>query len=727
MTTFAAPYPAARLLVPVCAGILAGVCFSRTVFFWIAAALVCLLLLCLLLAPELRKPVPERGLSFSAVMVYSFFVFSSFGAYSDYAYRYVASNTVLHQLDRDVLLYGKVDSRPRISAKGVQWILDVREVFAGGETKKSSGKVKVFLRLGDGRQPEVETGDIVRIKGRLKRIPDAANPGDFDAHEFYRKKGVQAELYCPGPWMMRNYGLDERDFFEALLVRPVRRYLSGSIDSLVPPGNERQFLKGIFLGERELLDREVYRQFQAAGTAHVLAISGLHVGLLVVAMLVLLQRLRTTVAGRWGVFLLIALVLLVYCSVTGNAPSVRRASIMAVVLIGGSVTGRRSFPLNSLAAADLVILSLDPLELFSAGFLMTNAAVAAIILLYPLLSKPSANWSGIAGSIFRPIWNAFSVSLAAIIGVSPVIAWFFGTFSLAGLLANLPVVFLVSGMLYAMLPAFAFNLFLPGLAIYPASSAWFFAKNTLGVTEFFGSQQWAVVQLQPDVPGIIMYYTAILAALYFLHRQKSAFVMITLLCAANYFVWTPVLKAKNSPPALVTVAVGNDTALLCSVAGSSILIDSGTKPYHQETINRQMRRNGIKELDAAVQFASPDTLVTAIDTPNHMLSDDKLLALRSFVFVRLHTDILKLWGSDGSSLLLAGDLNTLTSLDSDRPDRVVVKVKRFGIKEYRRLAQWLDSVRPPECAVLCSARMKDRDMMLLRHFVGKRGGVTIVD
>ena len=724
-TSLTSPYPAVRLLFFVCGGIIAGFYLPLSVFIWIVLSFACLLVLCAFLLSGLKKTMTNRGLPFGAIAAYSFFVFSSFGAYSNYAYRYVASDTVLNYLGKEVLLYGKVVSRPSTYPKGSQWILDVREVFADGKSMEASGKVKVFLRLYDGEQPDVENGDIIRMKGRPKRIPGAANPGDFEAHDYYWKQGVHAELYCPGPWMMRNYGHDKSDVFEGLLVRPVRRYLSGSIDVLVPPGHERQFLKGIFLGERELLDREVYRQFQAAGTAHVLAISGLHVGLIVVAILVVLQRFRTTVAGRWGVFLLITLMLLVYCSVTGNAPSVRRASIMAVVLIGGTITGRRSFPLNSLAAADLMILSLDPLELFSAGFLMTNTAVAAIILLYPVLSAPSAKWEGVTGAVFRPVWNAFSVSLAAIVGVSPVIALFFGTFSLAGLLANLPVVFLVSCMLYAMLPAFVFNLFLPGLAIYPASSAWFFAKTTLGVTEFFGSQQWAVVQMQPDAPGITVYYAAILAALYFLCRQRLAGVMITFLCAANYFIWTPVLQAKSFPPAVAKIAVGKDIALLCSVAGSSILIDAGSKPYHQETISRQMRRHGIKRLEAAVQFDSPDSLVAVVDASSHMLSDDKYLSLPSFVVARTDKDILSLWVSDGSSHFITADLDALMSLGGNHIDKVVLKVKRFEINDYRGLQEWLDKVRPQECVVLSSSRLKDEDKRLLEHLAGKRENLIV--
>ena len=203
--------------------------------------------------------------------------------------------------------------------------------------------------------------------------------------------------------------------------------------------------------------------------------------------------------------------------------------------------------------------------------------------------------------------------------------------------------------------------------------------------------------------------------------------MITMLFAANYFVWTPVLRADNPPPAFVTVAVGKGTSFLCSVSGSSILIDAGSKPYHQKTIDRQMRRYGINRLDAAVRFTSPDSLVSAIDASNHMLSNDKYLKLSSFIIARLDKNLLKLWTSDGSSLLLAANFNALMRLDSEHPDRIVVNVKRFGIEEYRRLESWLDRVRPRECVVLSSSRLKDEDKGLLEHLAGKREEMTVDD
>ncbi len=722
-----APYPALRLLVSVCLGILAGVVFAVPLFVWVLFFLLCTIFLFVFLLSGFSKGHFIQGVSLSEALIYTFVVFCGFAAYAGYAYRYVPSDTVTAFVQKDVLLYGKIISRPRISGKGVQWILAVREAFSDGKAEHASGKVKVFLRLENSLQQVPEAGDMVRLKGRLKRIPGPVNPGDFDAREHYRRQGVRSELYCQGPWKMQNYGIEKGDIYERFLVRPARRYLSGSLDSLVPQGDARQFLKGMFLGQRELLDKTVYRQFQAAGTAHVLAVSGLHVGLIVFGILVVLQRMRTRTAGRWAVFLFIVFVLTVYCSVTGNAPSVRRASIMAVVLIGGAALGRQSYPLNSLAAADLVILSIDPLELFSAGFLMTNAAVASIILIYPLLNECSSGWSGLAGAVFRPFWSAFSVSLAAIIGVWPVIAWFFCTFSVAGVLANLPVVFLVSCMLYAMLPALVLNLVLPAFAIYPAACAWFLAQKALDITGFFASQQWAVIGLQPDGIALAVYYVSVLAMMFFFRRQQKAMAIITLLCALNYAVWNPVLRAGTDPPPMAAVSAGRGYAFLLTSAGSTMLVDAGSRPYHRQILDRQLRRYGIEHLDAVLQYRSPDSLVAAMTADRYMFSDDRFLSGKSFVAVRSGGDILSVWTADGFSMLLVSGLDRLLRIDNHPVDRVAVMVDGFGIEDYEKLNTWLIAANPKECMILCSSGMTGEELGLLSHFARKRSDVTVVE
>lgn len=721
-----APYPALRLLFPVCTGILAGVFVPLPLRWWLVLFFLSavFLIVSLVVCRAGKRSMPSSP-GFFSVVVYTSLVFSGFAAYSGYSYNHVRADSVLNWLDREVLVYGKVVSRPKQYEKGAGWTMEVREVFEKGKTSSASGRIRVFLRLGHGDRQLPETGDMVRLKGRPALIEGAANPGDFDPREFYRMQGVHAELFCAGPWQMINYGVDGGDLFESLVVRPVRRYLDASLDALLPAGQEREFFKGLLLGSRDLLDPEVYRSFRTTGTAHVLAISGLHVGLVVVGLMAVLQRFRTTGAGRWAVFGFVALVLFVYAAVTGSAAPVKRASLMTLALLGGSVSGRRSFPLNSLAAADLVLLSLDPLDLFSAGFLMTNAAVAAIILLYPPLSSFAGGWPGIAGALFRPLWQAFSVSLAAIAGVAPLIALFFGTFSFAAFIANLPVVFLVSLMLYSILPALLLNLVMPSLALLPASSAWLFSSMALDVTAFFGSLEWASVDVHPGIGDLAVYYLALVLTLFFIRRNSAAGILITVLCALNLFVWKPLVAGPVSPPPVLPVNVTGTTALLVTSGGSTILVDIGKKPRDIETIERQMRRNGIASLAAAVQFTAPDSLVATAEAPKHMLSTDRFLKLSSFVLARPEREVLQVWSPDGSSMLFVSGIDALSRLEGDGPARAFVRVKRFGIAEYRALSEWLDSAVPKECVILRSPRMRSKDRALLAHLAGKRTELTV--
>ncbi|RNA64685.1 ComEC family competence protein [Prosthecochloris sp. ZM_2] len=537
MSAFFGPFPALRLLIIVCCGIPAGVFTGVSLSFWVTVAAVLVAGL-VLLAVFNGVRSPFGGLpSPPELIVYHFLVFCVFAAYSQQSYRYVAPDSVLRYLDKDVLVYGRVMSRPKRSERGYRWILEASRVSADGAEEMVSGRLQVFLRSEGDELAGVEPGDMIWLKGRPRPIQGAQHPGGFDAREYYRLQGVRATVYLHGAWLMENHGPKGRAFFETAVVRPLRQYLDRSIGALVRGEDERRFFSGVLLGERDELDGVIREQFRKTGTAHVLAISGLHVGLLVVLVLVVLQRLRKTSAGRWAVFLVVVSFLAIYCQVTGNAPSVRRASLMTVILLGGTVTGRKVYPLNSLAAADLVILARDPLELWQAGFLMTNAAVMSIILLYPVLMRPAAGWHGLTAPARRFLWGSFSVSLAAMAGVSPLIAHFFGTFSLIGIVANLPVVMLVSLMLYAIVPGLVLGLVSSHVAHFFGESASALASLTLAVTQLFSTVSWGVLDWKPGAGEVVLFYVTLLAGLRLALRRRWRGVVTVLLLSATVVVW----------------------------------------------------------------------------------------------------------------------------------------------------------------------------------------------
>ncbi len=722
-----APYPALRLLIAACIGVTAGAGLSLPVMVWILCAGFSALLLPVI-AYGLERRFFRQGFA-GPVTIACFFLLalSAFAAWSAFRYSYVGNDSVLRYLDRDILLHGTVSGRPRVLTSGQRMIVDADTIFIDGTTVSASGRVTVFVRSS---MPEegllAEPGDSVWLKGKPERLAERANPGDFNPAEYYRRLGIHASMFVAGPWLVHNEGLDQGAVFEGWLVRPVRHFLEGALESLLPHGHERNFFRGLVLGERELLDPAVYDGFRRTGTAHVLAISGLHVGLLVLVVLLFMQRFRGTTTGKWLVVAVVALLLLIYSQVTGNAPSVRRASIMTVVLLAGYAAGRQTYPLNSLAVADLLMLAADPLELYQAGFLMTNAAVASILLLYPLLSLPAASWKGGIGRFGRALWNPFCISLSAMAGVSPLIALYFGSFSIAGIAANLPVVFLVSAMIFSMLPALLLHLFQLPFAEHYAAAAWFFAHAALSVTGFFSRWENASVAVRPDAVMVALYYVIALVLLYFLYRKKTAGLIIALCAAANVICWYPLLNAGPSARHLIPVRTGKSAALLYSTASSAVLIDAGSRHEHMAFIERQMARNRIASLDAAIRLMSPDSLVSQVEAASFMLSDERRLVTPSLLVTRVGKDMVAMWDSAGESVLVASGIDVLTRCVADHAGRrVVVLMQRFGIDEYRRFAGWFDRAQPEACMVLCSGSMPKKDRTLIAHLARGRLALSV--
>ena len=407
-----APWPAVRLLVLVATGIVAGSFSSPGIEVWLVlCALSLLQLLGSLLYEQLKHKasLPRTA----SVIGYALFLFSSFGAYSDFRMHYSPGDGLIQHAGKEVMLYGRVSVVPDQTKKGTGWVMEVEEVVADGRSQDVHDRAKIFMRMAADPGTPICYGDMLRVKGKLDLLPEAANRGEFNPRLTGRMRQLSVQLFTAGPWQVLHEGHPRLNFFESWLVVPVYGYIMKSIADLVPGEAERQLSAGVITGERALLDEELFDAFKITGTAHILAVSGLNVGLLVLLVHVFLQRLKVTRAGRWIALLLVLFILILYSYVTGNSPSVKRAAIMTAVLSGAETLGRKTFALNSLALADLLILLVDPLDLLNPGFIMTNTAVIAILLIYPLLTAQKRGSDGLLRAAWRLLRDAFMVTFAA--------------------------------------------------------------------------------------------------------------------------------------------------------------------------------------------------------------------------------------------------------------------------------------------------------------------------
>ena len=204
-------------------------------------------------------------------------------------------------------------------------------------------------------------------------------------------------------------------------------------------------LSALILGDRTHIDQDLRESFANVGVIHVLAVSGLHVGYVLIILLLIVKSLRI----RWGwdkLFVVTGLIL--FTILSGGRPSVIRASIMASFYIFAPVLNRKPNAWNIIATAAFLILIVNPNSIFDLGFQLSFTAVMSIIYFYNLFNRilpDRMKVSNIKNNIARFFWGLLLVSFSAQLGTIPIIAYYFGRIPLIAIVANLIIIPLIGG------------------------------------------------------------------------------------------------------------------------------------------------------------------------------------------------------------------------------------------------------------------------------------------
>lgn len=361
--------------------------------------------------------------------------------FCDQRQRHVLTGTIVRSPDeraRFTLVTMDVDS---ISLGVAGWASRESPGMATATDQAAPVTGRLQVRLNSGIDPG-RYGDRVLVSGRLRSPQPARNPGGFDAHTYYGSRGVYALMSVRDA---RSYRVTRRNIsftWQTGVIAPLRSSIDRSID-LTMRGDSAALLKGILLGARQQLPEDILDTFRTIGLAHILAVSGLHVGLITLVIHTLLSVLRLprniVVAGTLGVLVL-------YAFITNLTPSVIRATIMAALFLAGRQLDRQTDTVNILAVAAIVILLIWPSALFDLSFQLSFLATYAIITGYPRMKEllperisRSEKWWA------RWLRDGLLVSIAAQLGALPVVAGTFYQVSWMSAVANLfigPLVFL---------------------------------------------------------------------------------------------------------------------------------------------------------------------------------------------------------------------------------------------------------------------------------------------
>lgn len=507
-----------------------------------------------------------------------------------------------------IALHGTVTSAPRIAEYGLRFIFRSEGVYRESSHSSAEGDVLVFLRLRDDpgpSMPEIAYGDRLMLHGRLERPSTARNPGEFDFRSFLEVNGIYATISIRDAEDVQRLGSGGGGWFQRALLVPIRRQFVELVDTTIE-GDEAEFFKGLVIGDRQGISTEWKEAFIDAGVMHVLAVSGLHVGIVAgmffaFAGLIRLPRFWRIAATVVG--------LVFYAALTGFAPPVLRATIMAVVVLFGSLLERRVDPYHSLAAAALIMLFVDARQLFDPGFQLSFAAAFSIIYTYPKWSEMSSRLPTAfkKNVLLKGGVNLIVLSLAAQLGTLPFILLYFGKLSVVALAVNLvvlPLVALTIPLGFLMLLS---NLLSPSLAGLYGEAARLLLSLMMFAVSVAAHFRWSSVTLPAlGTNAVFCYYGLLLSAIRWNFRLARRTAVFVTLASLTIVIWTVDVTAIRSRTMSVTVLdVSQGDAIYVEFPfGQTMLIDAGPRSLHsdagKERIVPFLEKRGIQFIDAVI-------------------------------------------------------------------------------------------------------------------------------
>ena len=452
---------------------------------------------------------------------------------------------------------------------------------------------------------DLAPGDIFALTTRFLPPVNDSVPDARDYATLLRRQGVSLTAITPA----ENVALFERHpniFTYAQRIRD--RLRSAILASPFAPATV-EFLTATLLGDDSLLDDSVRTTFSATGLAHVLALSGLHVGIITAILAALFFPLRL-LRRRWIYSSVIIVCLWAYAFVTGLSPSVVRAVIMATCLILGRILQRHRSSLNSLIFAAIIILIVSPMSIYSAGFQMSFVAVASILLLANPMNPVSTKHRTL-----RDIAAVFCVSLAAMIGTGGISLSYFHTFPLLFLLANvvvtpiLPIVFALA------IIVIAFSAMGIDLTWLAAAVDWLYT-TIIAFAEWLQSLSFASLR-NIYFPSwlLIPYFLAVAAFALTLYRRRAAFALAAVALLAFTFTAAAIVRPVYPDEELIFSNEKRVTNIIYRHNNRAYLITTAVtldRPYVRDKCFRRYAeyfgRRGVDSLAIVPETFSADGL-----------------------------------------------------------------------------------------------------------------------
>ncbi|UCC17671.1 MAG: DNA internalization-related competence protein ComEC/Rec2 [Dehalococcoidales bacterium] len=486
----------------------------------------------------------------------------------------------------DIQLKGMIKIDPEPGDKNTRLQVDVNSVRVDEDWRNISGTALVFVPV----YSDYHYGDLLLIEGSPETPPQL---DDFDYEMYLARKGIYSTIYYPKISVLdTGTGIKPMEW-----IYSFRNNMAQITDQTMPEPHA-SLIKGILLGMRSTIPSSTRDEFSRTGTAHLLAISGLHLTIIAG----ILVSLGIRIFGRKGyVYVWMTIVTIwIYAILTGMNPPVLRSVQMISLFLAAELFGRQRSSIIALVFAAALMSGFNPQILWDPSFQLSFAAMTGLVFILPLLQSLSRRAlvskfgeTGILTGITTAIADSFSVSFSAIASVWPLVAFYFGIISPIAPLATFFALPALPGVIIA-----GFLSGVMGLVFLPAAQVvawigWLFTSYILMVVNAFSFIPVIENQSIGIVP-VVLYYAVLIIILWFIYRRNisteitvsaAGFISLVpkkwILCPLSVLIIFTSIFACSIPDGKLHVYflnVGQGDAILINKGSRQILVDGGPSP-----------------------------------------------------------------------------------------------------------------------------------------------------
>lgn len=521
-------FPLIKITFALCVGIILAPHFDLSLNQVLWSILILCSVLFLFLQVERRRLVKSAWFGLISLLMFMAIGFLSYEFHDQKRFKQHYTQHINADTSRTATIMFRVREVLKPNVFQDRYIVDILKINGASFTGKT-----LVNSTKDTLGQTLQVDDILVTTASFSPLPSPLNPGQFDYGNYLKKQYIYHQIHTDNKQLMPISSKAHTVFGHAARLR---NHINTQLQTYQLKPDELALINALLLGQRQDISPELIESYSKAGAIHILAVSGLHVGLILLLLNALLKPLNYLKHGKVVKTLILVLLLWSFAIIAGLSASVTRAVTMFSIVAIGMNLKRPTNIYNTIAISIFLLLLFKPLFLFDVGFQMSYLAVISIVSLQPILVRI---WTP-QQRFFKTMWQIFTVTVAAQLGVAPVSLFYFHQFPGLFFVSNLviiPILGLILGLGIMVI-------FLASLNILPFWLAFFYGGTIRAMNRFVAwvSRQEQFIFSDISVSAYITFAAYLMLITLFLtiarrnYRHLAAFLLALLFFQSVLFI-----------------------------------------------------------------------------------------------------------------------------------------------------------------------------------------------